>query len=222
MKNLFKYILHYWQAVIAIVAILIVQAYCDLSLPAYTSDIVNVGILQGGIEDKAPTAISEEEWNKLMLFVSENDLQTVKDAYQKNEDSYDKPAFVLKEAVKENETELKEVEDALALPMMITSGFESGSEKTQEAEEMLKQQIPKEMLTEDTTVFDILQMLPSEAREELTKELQKEMKVPVGMLQIAFGGTVIESWMSREVLAAMPNKDKYMDPEAMKAEYDAG
>ena len=41
MKNLFKYILHYWQAVIAIVAILIVQAYCDLSLPAYTSDIVN-------------------------------------------------------------------------------------------------------------------------------------------------------------------------------------
>ena len=90
-----------------------------------------------------------------MLFVSENDLQTVKDAYQKNEDSYDKPAFVLKEAVKENETELKEVEDALALPMMITSGFESGSEKTQEAEEMLKQQIPKEMLTEDTTVFDI-------------------------------------------------------------------
>ena len=93
---------------IAIVADLIVQAYCDLSLPAYTSDIVNVGILQGGIEDKAPTAISEEEWNKLMLFVSENDLQTVKDAYQKNEDSYDKPAFVLKEAVKENETELKE------------------------------------------------------------------------------------------------------------------
>ena len=93
MKNLFKYILQYWQAVIAIVAILIVQAYCDLSLPAYTSDIVNVGILQGGIEDKAPTAISEEEWNKLMLFVSENDLQTVKDAYQKNEDSYDKPAL---------------------------------------------------------------------------------------------------------------------------------
>lgn len=54
-----------------------------------------------------------------------------------------------------------------------------------------------------------------------TSKLQKEMKVPVGMLQIAFGGTVIESWMSREVLAAMPNKDKYMDPEAMKAEYDA-
>ena len=43
MKNLFKFIGHYWKAVIAIVAILAVQAYCDLSLPAYTSDIVNVG-----------------------------------------------------------------------------------------------------------------------------------------------------------------------------------
>ena len=41
MKNLFKFIGHYWKAVIAIVAILAVQAYCDLSLPAYTSDIVN-------------------------------------------------------------------------------------------------------------------------------------------------------------------------------------
>ena len=46
MKNLFKFIGHYWKAVIAIVAILAVQAYCDLSLPAYTSDIVNVGIQQ--------------------------------------------------------------------------------------------------------------------------------------------------------------------------------
>ena len=53
-----------------------------------------------------------------------------------------------------------------------------------------------------------------------TSKLQKEMNVPVGMLQIAFGGTVIESWMSREALEAMPHKDKYMNPEIMKAEYD--
>lgn len=54
-----------------------------------------------------------------------------------------------------------------------------------------------------------------------TSKLQKELNVPVGMLQIAFGGTVIESWMSREVLDAMPNKDKYMDADIMRAEYDA-
>ena len=176
MKNLFKFIGHYWKAVIAIVAILAVQAYCDLSLPAYTSDIVNVGIQQGGIEDKVPAAISEEEWNKVMLFVSQKDQDTVKDAYEKDESSYDKTAFVLKDFVKEDETALKKVEDVLALPMMVTSGFESGSKQTQKMEKKLKKQIPKEMLTEDTTVFDILQMMPQESREELVKEIKKEMK----------------------------------------------
>ena len=58
MKNLFKYASEHWKALLAIVAILIVQAYCDLSLPAYTSDIVNVGIQQGGVEDHIPDAIS--------------------------------------------------------------------------------------------------------------------------------------------------------------------
>lgn len=176
MKNLFKFIGHYWKAVIAIVAILAVQAYCDLSLPAYTSDIVNVGIQQGGIEDKVPAAISEEEWNKVMLFVSQKDQDTVKDAYEKDESSYDKTAFVLKDFVKEDETALKKVEDVLALPMMVTSSFESGSKQTQKMEKKLKKQIPKEMLTEDTTVFDILQMMPQESREELVKEIKKEMK----------------------------------------------
>lgn len=176
MKNLFKFIGHYWKAVIAIVAILGVQAYCDLSLPAYTSDIVNVGIQQGGIEDQIPIAISEEKWNKMMLFVSGKDQDTVEDAYQKDENSYDKSAFVLKTSIKEDTAELEQAEDILALPMMVTSGLESGSEKTQKIEQELKKQIPEEMLSEDTTVFDILQMMPQAAREELVKEIQKEMK----------------------------------------------
>ena len=176
MKNLFKFIGHYWKAVIAIVAILGVQAYCDLSLPAYTSDIVNIGIQQGGIEDQVPIAISEEEWNKMMLFVSGKDQDTVENAYQKDENSYDKSAFVLKTSIKEDTAEREQIEDILALPMMVTSGLESGSEKTQKIEQELKKQIPEEMLSEDTTVFDILQMMPQAAREELVKEIQKEMK----------------------------------------------
>lgn len=71
MKNLFKYASEHWKALLAIVAILIVQAYCDLSLPAYTSDIVNVGIQQGGVEDHIPDAISAEDMETLLLFTSE-------------------------------------------------------------------------------------------------------------------------------------------------------
>ena len=50
MKNLFKYAAEHWKALLLIIAVLFIQAYCDLSLPAYTSDIVNVGIQQGGVE----------------------------------------------------------------------------------------------------------------------------------------------------------------------------
>ena len=49
MKNLFKYAAEHWKALLLIIAVLFIQAYCDLSLPAYTSDIVNVGIQQGGV-----------------------------------------------------------------------------------------------------------------------------------------------------------------------------
>ena len=85
MRKLFKHLKPYAATIAAIVVILIVQAYCDLSLPSYTSDIVNVGIQQGGIDEKIPDAIAEEEMNKLLLFVAEEDQQTVLDAYEKKE-----------------------------------------------------------------------------------------------------------------------------------------
>ena len=64
MKNLFKYAAEHWTTLIAIIIVLFIQAYCDLSLPAYTSDIVNVGIQQGGVEDQVPEAISADEMNR--------------------------------------------------------------------------------------------------------------------------------------------------------------
>ena len=54
MGKLFKYMGMYWKSVLAILAILFVQAYCDLSLPAYTSDIVNVGIQQAELTRRFP------------------------------------------------------------------------------------------------------------------------------------------------------------------------
>ena len=101
MKNLFKYASEHWKALLAIVAILIVQAYCDLSLPAYTSDIVNVGIQQGGVEDHIPDAISAEDMETLLLFTSEKDGKTVLSAYEKDDKTYEEQAYVLKDSVKE-------------------------------------------------------------------------------------------------------------------------
>ena len=54
MGKLFKYWKDHIGIILVIIALLVVQAYCDLALPSYTSDIVDVGITNGGIENVAP------------------------------------------------------------------------------------------------------------------------------------------------------------------------
>ena len=174
MKNLFKYASEHWKALVAIVAILIVQAYCDLSLPAYTSDIVNVGIQQGGVEDHIPDAISAEDMETLLLFTSEKDGKTVLSAYEKDDKTYEEQAYVLKDTVKEDTDRTEKLSGILAAPMMMAAGFESGSDMTADIEEQLKAQLPPEMISEDMTVLDILKMMPQEQKQAFVSEIEKK------------------------------------------------
>ena len=174
MKNLFKYASEHWKALLAIVAILIVQAYCDLSLPAYTSDIVNVGIQQGGVEDHIPDAISAEDMETLLLFTSEKDGKTVLSAYEKDDKTYEEQAYVLKDTVKEDTDRTEKLSGILAAPMMMAAGFESGSDMAADIEEQLKAQLPPEMISEDMTVLDILKMMPQEQKQAFVSEIEKK------------------------------------------------
>ena len=203
MKNLFKYAASYWKAMIAIVLILVGQAYCDLSLPAYTSDIVNVGIQQGGIEDEVPRQIATEEMEKLLLLVSEDDQQTVMDAYTEDNTSYKKEAYVLKDSVAEEENTMENLKDILQIPMMMTSGIESGSDTTKQMEDKLKEQMSQGMAQsmpqgadrtmpegmsqgesqaesqavslDDMSMFDLLKMLPVEQRATMVEKIEEQM-----------------------------------------------
>lgn len=184
MKNLFKYAAEHWKSLLAIIAILFIQAYCDLSLPAYTSDIVNVGIQQGGIEDQVPEAIAAQEMEKLLLFVSQEDQETVLDAYDTDDSTYGTEAYVLKESVAMDETKLNELGDILASPMMLTAGFESGSDMTAQIEEELKSQfkaqsgsaMPEGFDIDSMMTFDIMKMMPEEQRAVLIEEMGQQMK----------------------------------------------
>lgn len=59
--------LPYWKGLIIVVALLVVQAWCDLSLPAYTSDIIDVGIQNKGVEHVLPEAVTEDEFTLAQL-----------------------------------------------------------------------------------------------------------------------------------------------------------
>ena len=175
MGKLFKYLKTYWKMAFVILLVLLVQVYCDLSLPSYTSDIVNVGIQQAGVDDKIPEAISEEEMEKVLLFVQADDRQTVLDAYEKDENTYDQTAYVLKKNIQDDEEKTEELEEILSVPMMMTAGFEQGSDTTSKIEEQLRANIPAEMLPKDATVFDILKMLPEEQLSQMTDKMKDQM-----------------------------------------------
>ena len=175
MGKLFKYLKTYWKMAFVILLVLLVQVYCDLSLPSYTSDIVNVGIQQAGVDDKIPEAISEEEMEKVLLFVQADDMQTVLDAYEKGENTYNQTAYVLKKNIQDNEEKTEELEEILSVPMMMTAGFEQGSDTTAKIEEQLRANIPAEMLPKDATVFDILKMLPEEQLSQMTDKMKDQM-----------------------------------------------
>lgn len=76
MKHIFENLKKYWYFVILILALLVVQAYCDLSLPDYTSNIIDVGIVNGGVEHQMPEFITENSYNSLKLFLNEQETKT--------------------------------------------------------------------------------------------------------------------------------------------------
>lgn len=138
MKKLFGFLKPYALQVVVIICVLMVQAYCDLSLPAYTSDIVNVGIQQSGIDEKVPEALAGEDLNLILAFVPEEDRAEVADAYEESSDSYDYEGTVmtLKEQVKEDDSRLEELSDQMGLPMVMAMAEEESGINMNGAEGM--------------------------------------------------------------------------------------
>ena len=81
MGKIFKQLARHWAACLAVVALLFVQAYCDLSLPDYTSKIVDTGIQQGGIESPLPETVRQSTLDALSLLMDEEDADALQNAY---------------------------------------------------------------------------------------------------------------------------------------------
>ena len=190
MGKLLKFLKPYAGAVVAIVCILVVQAYCDLSLPTYTSDIVNVGIQQGGIDETVPDTISKKDLNHLLLLVKSDQQDTVKNAYTKSEKNYDYRGTVmeLKSSVKEDEKKMDELSEILAKPMLLASGFDSGSDMTEKIENQLRTQMKKQVEAKQAAsqmseipdfdkmdIYEMLDFMGAEGRDQLVKQMNEQL-----------------------------------------------
>lgn len=81
MVKIFKNMIPYWRSVLVILALLAVQAFCDLALPQYTSDVIDTGIINGGIRHALPEKITQEEFDGAKLFMTKEELASWEEAY---------------------------------------------------------------------------------------------------------------------------------------------
>lgn len=156
MRKLFKFMKPYAASVFAILCVLMIQAYCELSLPTYTSDIVNVGIQQSGIDENVPKTILKEDLEQLLLFVSPESQAAVREAYEEGKYSAyhytgENTGTVLriKESVLRDEDELDKLSDILTKPMMLAAGTVSGNDMGMQ----LKEPIPDSILEQAGTAY---------------------------------------------------------------------
>ena len=88
MTKIFKNMAPYWYMIVAIVLLLVVQAFGDLSLPQYTSDIIDVGIQNKGVEHILPVKMTEDEYEISQLYMTSKEKKVWKDTYEKKGEYY--------------------------------------------------------------------------------------------------------------------------------------
>lgn len=121
MLKIFSYLKNSKAMVFTIILLLVIQAGCDLSLPQYTSDIVDVGIQQGGIERATPEKMRKETYENMCLFMTEEEIGQVEPYYSEDEEGN----YVLNTKDKDI---LDEMDSVLGMPMLIIASIEESGE----------------------------------------------------------------------------------------------
>jgi ATP-binding cassette subfamily B multidrug efflux pump len=159
--KLMKYLKKSAGYVALIIALLFLQAYCDLSLPDYTSKIVNIGIQQKGIEDGVPEKIRKTSMDGLELFMSQEDISQLETAYTEDGELY-----VLKDIDKDTRASLNEI---LGKPMLMLGGLTMENEASGE---MLAQMgIP-----EGADPVEAVAQMPEDARAQMTESMGEKFR----------------------------------------------
>ncbi|MEG1256591.1 ABC transporter ATP-binding protein [Clostridium sp.] len=193
MFKLIKYLKNSVVPIIMIIGLLIVQAVCDLSLPDYTSNIVNVGIQQGGVENVAPEVIRESELDKLELFISEEDKLQIKSNYTLlskdtlSEEEFDKyvkkyPALetdkIYKITVKKKDNEvIEKLNNIFSKPMVMVETFEGNSDTSKEMKAGIVAQFPPNMgIDENTDLLAVFAQMPKDELDGITDKFEENFK----------------------------------------------
>lgn len=195
MLKILKNLKESWTAVIAIIILLCIQAAADLKLPDFTSQIVNVGIQQSGIENVAPEVIRKSSLDNLQYFT--DDYETILENYEiveKNEKNIKEYPLLESEEIYKlkniSKSELENINNIISKPLMtlsVMSNEETANkikEKMQSTNAESSQEIDQSQMAqmqalstvlENGTLMDAIKVLPEEARESMLKEVKEQI-----------------------------------------------
>ena len=126
MSKIFKNMIPYWKSIVIIIALLFVQAWCDLSLPSYTSDIIDVGIQDHGIEHILPKEITSEDYQMAQTFMLSDEKEKFTDCYEA-EDASKSDDGVAKYKLTADSDTLDKLDEELLVPLVMAyQAFQSG------------------------------------------------------------------------------------------------
>ena len=111
MSKIFKNMIPYRKSVVIILCLLLVQAWCDLALPDYTSDIIDVGIQNHGVEHILPEAVTAEEYELAQILMTEEGVQIWEDSYEEKVEGYLRKDM--------SDEELSSLDETLLVPILM-------------------------------------------------------------------------------------------------------
>ena len=192
MLKVLKNLKESWLSVIAIVLLLIVQAAGDLTLPDYTSKIVNIGIQSGGIENPAPEVIRKSEMDNLLIFTEDDEqiLNDYKEISKENLDEKEYEKLVKKYSALENETlyevkklnseEQTQLNNMMTKPLMMLSSLENEETANSMKEQMLSSMpanMPEQqkIAMQNMELIDIIKQMPKEQIDKMLETVNEKL-----------------------------------------------
>lgn len=161
MSKIFKNLVPYWKTVLVIVVLLILQAYCDLSLPQYTSDIIDVGIQNGGVEHVLPEAITAEEFEIAKVFMTEDEAAQWEESYRLDGDRYHRTV--------KSKKKLSELDETLQMALILNNQMSAVDEQS------FKQQLADQMGTDVSRLEPVpVEQLGAQMGVELTPFMREK------------------------------------------------
>ncbi len=204
MLKLFKFLNKSVMAILFVTILLAIQAFSDLSLPTYTSDIINVGIAKNGVDDIVPDAIRTSELERLALFMDDSANELVRSHFtplqqenfsDKEWSDYTKlyPSLNSESVSLWDKEEEEALADAMSIPMMMVLSFQGDNEASQQMKQQFLANFPAEMTQGNPDIFQLLSQLPPEAKNAMLTGIREKLSEMPEMILTAGASSYIKA-----------------------------